>query len=63
MIPNIAGEHFRLTSDEWNQLKVKFDIDGIPHHVIVSKQSEVVNNDAHLNNYDLKKKLLELASE
>jgi thiol-disulfide isomerase/thioredoxin len=42
MIPNIKGEHYRLTQDEWNFLSSKFNITGIPHYVLVGKQGEVI---------------------
>jgi len=43
MIPNIKGEHYRLSTDEWNYLSSKFNITGIPHYVLVNKKGEVVN--------------------
>lgn len=46
MIPGIGGEHYRLTSDEWNYLCSKFNISGIPHTVLVDKEGTVV--DSHL---------------
>lgn len=42
-IPNIKGEHYRVTQDEWNYLTQKFNISGIPHYVLVNKKGEVVN--------------------
>lgn len=42
-IPDIKGEHYRVTQDEWNYLTQKFNISGIPHYVLVSKKGEVVN--------------------
>jgi thiol-disulfide isomerase/thioredoxin len=43
LIPTIKGEHYRLTSEEWNILSNKFNISGIPHQVIVDKTGLVVN--------------------
>ena len=43
MIPDIKGEHYRLTEDEWNILSGKFSISGIPHYVLVGKNGNVIN--------------------
>ena len=60
MIPEIKGEHFRVSSDEWNYLKSKFQISGIPHYVLVNKKGEVVEPDMnHPSNESLKKRLVE----
>lgn len=42
-IPNIKGEHYRVSEDEWNYLSQKFNISGIPHYVLVNKKGEIVN--------------------
>ena len=42
MIPDIKGEHYRVSSDELNYLKDKFKITGIPHYMLVNKKGEVV---------------------
>jgi len=61
MIADIKGEHFRLSSDEWNILSSKFKISGIPHYVLVDKDGQVVNaNLPHMENGEIKKKLREL---
>ncbi len=58
MIPDIKGEHYRVSSDEWNYLCSKFNISGIPHYVLVGKNGEVINPDlGHLNNNALKVEL------
>lgn len=55
-IPDIKGEHYRVTADEWNYLTQKFNISGIPHYVLVNKNGEVVNpNLGHNSNEGLKK--------
>ncbi len=41
-IANIKGEHYRVSSDEWNYLADKFSISGIPHYTLVNKNGEVV---------------------
>ena len=59
MIPDIKGEHFRVSNDEWNYLCNKFKVTGIPHQMIVNKKGEVVNSHLELsmNNETLKKEL------
>ena len=55
MIPTIKGEHYRVSSDEWNYLSKKFNISGIPHYVLVGKKGEVINlNLGFLDNNSLK---------
>ena len=54
-IPNIKGEHYRVSKDEWNYLTQKFNISGIPHYVLVNKNGEVVNPKlGHHSNESLK---------
>lgn len=39
MIPDIKGEHYRVSNAQWNYLTNKmFDIDGIPSYVLVDKE-------------------------
>lgn len=58
-IPDIQGEHFRLSGDEWNMLCQEFGITGIPHYALVGKSGEIINPKlGHLNNDSLKKLLL-----
>ena len=44
MIPDIKGEHYRVTEDEWNYFASKFNISGIPHYVLVDKNGRVVKD-------------------
>lgn len=54
-IPNIKGEHYRVSEDEWNYLTQKFNIAGIPHYVLVNKNGEIVNPKlGHHSNESLK---------
>jgi len=64
MIPDIKGEHYRLTQDEWNILSGKFSISGIPHYVLVGKNGNVIN--PHLmvmGNEQLKNLLMKYTKE
>jgi thiol-disulfide isomerase/thioredoxin len=59
-IPDIKGEHFKVSADDWNLLTSKFNIYGIPHYALVDKTGRIVNPDLnHLENEPLKKLLLE----
>jgi len=50
LIPNIKGNHYRVTKDEWNILSAKFNVNGIPHYLLVDKNGIVVNNDISFSN-------------
>ena len=55
MIPDIKGEHYRVSADEWNYLCSKFNISGIPHYVLVGKERQVINPElGHMENASLK---------
>jgi thiol-disulfide isomerase/thioredoxin len=59
-IPDIKGEHFKVSADDWNLLTSKFNIYGIPHYALVDKTGRIVNPHLnHLENEPLKKLLLE----
>ncbi|MGL5681727.1 MAG: TlpA family protein disulfide reductase [Marinifilaceae bacterium] len=45
---DIKGEQLRVSADTWNYLSSKFGISGIPHHVIVNRKGEVVDNNIKL---------------
>ncbi len=63
-IPDIKGEHFKVSADDWNLLTSKFNIYGIPHYALVDKTGRIVNPDLnHLENEPLKKLLLELVNK
>jgi thiol-disulfide isomerase/thioredoxin len=44
MIPDIKGEHYRVSDDEWNYLTSKFNVTGIPHYTLVNKEGKVVKD-------------------
>lgn len=58
-IPNIKGEHYRVSDDEWNYLTQKFNIAGIPHYVLVNKNGEIVNPKLGFHSNDKIKQLIE----
>lgn len=43
MIPDIRGEHYRVSNDECNFLASKFNVSGIPHYVLVGKDGKVIS--------------------
>ena len=58
MIPDIKGEHYRVTSDEWNYLCGRFNISGIPRYILVGKDGQIINPDLpHTGNAKLKELL------
>lgn len=59
MIPGIAGEHVKLSQDEWNYLVQKFNIFGIPHYALIDRKGRVVMNNMRLENGPLKKLLMD----
>ena len=64
LIPDIKGEHYRVSSDEWSYLAEKFNITGIPHYALVGKNGKIISlNLGHLNNNSLKSKLKEYINE
>lgn len=38
MIPDIHGEHYRVTAAQWNYLSKQFSIQGVPTYIIVDKE-------------------------
>jgi len=55
MVPGIKGEHYRVSNDEWGYLHSKFNINGIPHLVLVDKKGQVINpNLSYSSNETLK---------
>ncbi|VAX24172.1 hypothetical protein MNBD_IGNAVI01-1661, partial [hydrothermal vent metagenome] len=64
MIPDIKGEHYRVTSDEWSVLSAKFNIVGIPHYALIGKKGEIIDPHlAHMGNEALKTKLRKYIKE
>lgn len=41
MIPDIHGEHFRVTDDQWNYLSKSFQIRGVPTYFIVNQKGDI----------------------
>ena len=45
MIPNINGEHYRLTHDQWNYFGKTFNVKGIPDYYILDREGNIVYRD------------------
>ena len=45
-IPEIKGEHFRLSANEWEYLTNKFNVQGIPRYMLVDQEGQIVSDDA-----------------
>lgn len=43
MIPDIHGDHYYVTEEQWNSLLSQFESQGIPTYVIVDKEGNVQN--------------------
>lgn len=41
MIPQIAGDHYRLTKSQWNELCTQLGIPGIPAYLLLNKDGSV----------------------
>lgn len=59
MVPDIKGEHYRVSKDQWNHLSARFGITGIPHYMVVDKEGKVVEKKLHFtsSNSEIKKVL------
>ena len=42
MIPDIHGEHYRVTAAQWNYLSRQFSIQWVPTYIIVDKEGGVI---------------------
>ncbi|MFA6812570.1 MAG: TlpA disulfide reductase family protein, partial [Bacteroidaceae bacterium] len=42
MIPNIHGEHVKLTNDQWNYLSKEFKIDGVPSFFLLDREGNII---------------------
>lgn len=41
MIPDIHGEHFRVTNDQWKFLCDSFKVDGVPTYLVIDREGNV----------------------
>jgi thiol-disulfide isomerase/thioredoxin len=58
MMPDIDGEHYYLTQDEWNKMAARFKVSGIPHYVLVGKDGSVLKDKVYFASSNLELKQL-----
>ena len=60
MIPDVHGEHFRVTNDQWRYLMDKFNIQGVPTYFVIDRNGNTVYQQIGFPGADtMKKKLTE----
>lgn len=52
MIPAIAGEHYRLTKQQWGELCQSLDIPGIPAYVLFNADGSEAYSNLHEGGYE-----------
>ena len=63
MIPDIHGEHYRVTAAQWNYLSKQFSIQGVPTYIIVDKEGGIIQKYTGFPGVDTVKKELIKALE
>lgn len=63
MIPDIAGDHYRVSEKQWRFLSKQFSINGIPSYVVVDKRGNYKLRNELRNHNELKNALLEEAGK
>ncbi len=43
MIPDIPGEHYRLSGEQWKYVGSQFQITGIPRYILVDREGKIVD--------------------
>lgn len=60
MIPDIHGEHYRVTKDQWSYLMSTFNIQGVPTYFIIDRKGNITYKQTGFPGTEMmKKKLLE----
>lgn len=59
MIPDIKGEHYRVTAKQWNYWEGKFGIQGVPSYMILSKDGTPVHFQIGFMGADKMKEMIE----
>ncbi len=63
MIPDIHGEHYRVTNAQWNYLSKQFGIQGVPTYIIVDKEGGITQKHTGFPGVETMKKELLKALE
>lgn len=62
LIPDIAGEHYRLGAKQWDYLWTRFKLQGVPYYLIIDEKGEIKDQFIYTNKKEVQKKLSELVS-
>ena len=57
MIPDIKGEHYRLTKEQFAAIAKRFNVDGIPYYILVDRKGNATGR-PDLRDHDLYKKTI-----
>ena len=58
MIPDIKGEHYRVTAEQWEYWGKKFGINGVPSYMVVAKDGTPVHFQVGFMGVDKMKELI-----
>lgn len=62
MIPDIHGEHFRLTNEQWAYLGSQFQISGVPTYLVIDREGNIKYKQTGFPGVDkMKEELLKVA--
>lgn len=62
LIPDIAGEHYRLDAEQWGYLWNRFKLQGVPYYLIIDEKGEIKDQFIYTNKKEVQKKLSELVN-
>ncbi|MDP4269820.1 MAG: TlpA disulfide reductase family protein [Bacteroidota bacterium] len=64
-IPDIRGEHYRLSNSQWEYICKHFEINTIPHYMVVDKSGKIIDPKSPIekSNDELKEMLLKLTAQ
>lgn len=63
MIPDISGEHFRITQSQWDYLSKHLGVSGVPTYIFVDKMGNMVHKSVGFPGVDEIKKQLQKAMD
>lgn len=64
MIPDIHGEHYRVTKEQWSYLTDHLDIQGVPTYFVIDKEGNITFKETGFPGANtMKKKLMEVLSK
>ncbi len=64
-IPDIRGEHYRLSNSQWEYICKHFEINTIPHYMVVDKSGKIIDPKSPIekSNGELKEMLMKLTAQ